>query len=356
AHQAASGKIKLECNAVHSNHLRVTKKDQALVGKCKAALTLSVQKASVLFTTDKLRATDARATRLKAQYEDVQSKIVEQAVVVAATYAPVLSSVAQVLSELDVLLAFATCVHVWDWCRPRLLPVGSQVVDIKDLRHPSVEASRGSSVFIPNDVNMENDSRLAIVTGPNMAGKSTFIRSVGIACLLAQIGCFVPAAEATITVVDRICARVGASDNQLLGVSTFMAEMLETVAILRRAGRGSLVIVDELGRGTSTCDGFGIAWAVAQRLASSGCLCLFATHFHELTALEKNDDGNGVQNLHVTAEADVKSNKLTMLYKVAPGSCDRSFGIHVARLANFPAHVVADAESIAVALESGQPL
>lgn len=353
--KAAGGKIKLEFNAVHSNHLRVTKKDQALVGKCKAALTLSVQKAGVLFTTDRLRSLDARAIKLKVQYEDVQSNIVEQAVAVAATYAPVLTSAAKVISEIDVLVAFAMCVYVWDWRRPCLLPLGSQIIDIKDLRHPIVEAARGSSVFIPNDVGMKNDSRLAIVTGPNMAGKSTFIRSVGIACLLAQIGSFVPAAEATMAVVDRICARVGASDNQLRGVSTFMAEMLETVAILRRASRGSLVIVDELGRGTSTCDGFGIAWAVAQRLVSSGCFCLFATHFHELTALEKND-GNGVQNLHVTAEADAISNKLTMLYKVTPGSCDRSFGIHVARVANFPTHVVSEAERIAAALENGEPL
>ncbi|CAM9431775.1 unnamed protein product, partial [Ascophyllum nodosum] len=366
--KAGAGKIKLEFSAVHSNHLRVTKKDQGLVGKCKAALTLSVQKAGVLFTTDRLRSVDARATRLKSQYEDVQSKIVDQAITVAATYAPVLSSAAKVISEIDVLVALAVCAHTWDWCRPTLLPVGSQVIKMKELRHPSVEASRGSSNFIPNDVELTHDGRLAIVTGPNMAGKSTFIRSVGIACLLAQIGSFVPAAKASMNVVDRICARVGASDNQLRGVSTFMAEMLETVAILRRVDRRSLVIVDELGRGTSTCDGFGIAWAVADRLTSSGCLCLFATHFHELTALERydkeKDKENGVQNLHVMAEADPDSNKLTMLYKassrcflgVTRGSCDRSFGIHVARIANFPAHVVAEAERLAVALEKGEHL
>eukprot|EP00903_Cladosiphon_okamuranus_P008571 g8222.t1 len=354
--KAPAGRIKLEFNAVHSNHLRVTKKDQALVGKCKAALTLSVQKAGVLFTTDRLRSVDARATRLKEQYEDVQSKIVSQALAVAGTYAPVLSRAAKTVSEVDVLLSLAVCAGRYDWVRPELLPAGSQTIDIKGLRHPSVEAARGSGLFIPNDVSMRNDTRLAIVTGPNMAGKSTFIRSVGIACLLAQIGSFVPASKATMAVADRICARVGASDNQLRGVSTFMAEMMETTAILRKANRQSLVIVDELGRGTSTCDGFGIAWAVADRLISSGALCLFATHFHELTTIEQEKDGKGVQNLHVTAEADAASNKLTMLYKVTQGSCDRSFGIHVARLAHFPAHVVSEAESLANALESGEPL
>eukprot|EP00752_Nemacystus_decipiens_P008019 g7166.t1 len=356
ASKAPAGRIKLEFNAVHSNHLRVTKKDQGLVGKCRAALTLSVQKAGVLFTTDRLRSVDARATRLSDQYEDVQSKIVSQALAVAGTYASVLSSAAKVVSEIDVLVALAVCAGRYEWVRPQLLPAGSQTIVIKGLRHPSVEAARGSGLFIPNDVSMKMDSRLAIVTGPNMAGKSTFIRSVGIACLLAQIGSFVPASKATLTLADRICARVGASDNQLRGVSTFMAEMMETTAILRKANRQSLVIVDELGRGTSTCDGFGIAWAVAERLISSGALCLFATHFHELTTIEQEKNGTGVQNLHVTAEADAASNKLIMLYKVTQGSCDRSFGIHVARLAHFPAHVVTEAESLATALENGEPL
>ncbi|CAM9160401.1 unnamed protein product [Discosporangium mesarthrocarpum] len=150
--------------------------------------------------------------------------------------------------------------------------------------------------------------------------------------------------------------RVGASDNQQRGVSTFMAEMLETVTILRRVGRGSLVMVDELGRGTSTFDGFGIAWAVATKLLSSGCFCLFATHFHELTELGRTDDHLGVQNLHFTAKAEPHSEKLTMLYRVKPGSCDRSFGIHVARIAQFPPSVVAEAEGLATALEMGEPV
>ncbi|CAM9615807.1 unnamed protein product, partial [Scytosiphon promiscuus] len=361
ASKAPGGKIKLEFNAVHSHHLRVTKKDQALVGKCKAALTLSVQKAGVLFTTDSLRAVDARATRLKEQYEDVQSKIVAQALKIASTYAPVLSSAAKIISELDVLMSMAVCIHLWDWVRPKLLPVGSQVIDIKGLRHPSVEAARGSGLFIPNDIKVANESRLAFVTGPNMAGKSTFIRSAGIACLLAQIGSFVPAEEATMAVVDRICCRVGASDNQLRGVSTFMAEMLETTAILKKVSRRTLVIVDELGRGTSTCDGFGIAWAVADRLLSSGALCLFATHFHELTSMEQEKGGQGIQNLHARHNSCINisvstETALPFTRQVTQGSCDRSFGIHVARIADFPAHVVSEAESLAKALERGQPL
>ncbi|CAM9170932.1 unnamed protein product [Choristocarpus tenellus] len=235
--KAPAGKVKLEYNVVHNYHLRVTKKDQGLVGACKGALTLSIQKAGVLFTTDALRSLGTRATHLKAQYQDVQGKIVDQAVTVASTYATVLLSAAKVVSELDVLVALSICAQTWDWCRPKVLQLGHEVLDFKDLRHPCVEEARGSSKFIPNDINITHTNKLAIVTGPNCGGKSTFIRSVGIACLLAQIGSFVPASKATVSVMNRICARVGASDNQLRGVSTFMAEMLETVAILRRVSR-----------------------------------------------------------------------------------------------------------------------
>merc|ERR1712232_277276 len=186
---------------------------------------------------------------------------------------------------------------------------------------------------------MGEESRLHIITGPNMGGKSTYIRSVALLALLNQIGSFVPCQSATLPIFDSVMCRVGASDMQLRGISTFMAEMLEAASILNTATERSLVIVDELGRGTSTSDGFGIAWAIAKHLAeATRCFTLFATHFHELAALE--DMVQGVHNRHATAAVDAASGRLTFLYSLADGAADKSYGGHCAELAGFPARVV----------------
>jgi DNA mismatch repair protein MutS len=219
-----------------------------------------------------------------------------------------------------------------------------------DSRHPVVERF-ATDPFVPNDVDLNGTTRqLIILTGPNMGGKSTYLRQTALLPLLAQIGSFVPAKDAKIPIVDRIFARVGASDNIARGQSTFMVEMQETAAILHAASSRSLVVLDEIGRGTSTFDGLSIAWAVAEYLASNPRArpkTLFATHYHELTDLA--DSLPGVVNAHVAARE--WKDDIIFLRKIVPGRSDRSYGIQVARLAGLPAGVIARAREILGGLE-----
>ena len=226
-----------------------------------------------------------------------------------------------------------------------------KILDLVESRHPLIEVADPSSC-IANGCNMiPGKSNLQIITGPNMGGKSTYIRQIATCILLAHVGCFIPATSANIPLIDCIIARVGASDHQLRGISTFMAEMLEASCMLKTATENSFIIMDELGRGTSTNEGFGFAWAIAEYLAKEiNCLCLFATHFHEMTDMEK--ELPNVKNLYVSALAE--GEKLTMLYKIKEGVIDRSYGIHVAEMLKFPEEVLSEARQLAEELENFQ--
>jgi DNA mismatch repair protein MutS len=265
-----------------------------------------------------------------------------------AAESPRLLDTARALATLDVLAGLAETATVHNYTKP-LVDEGDTLVAV-DLRHPVVERLAGGT-FVPNDVSLDGaDRQLVILTGPNMGGKSTYLRQVALVALLAQSGSFVPAREAKVGLVDRIYARVGASDNIARGQSTFMVEMQETAHILNGATARSLVVLDEIGRGTATFDGLSLAWAVAEYLARNPRgrpRTLFATHYHELTDLA--DAVPGVVNAHVTARE--WKDEIVFLHKILPGRSDRSYGIQVARLAGLPASVIARARDILSALE-----
>ncbi len=254
---------------------------------------------------------------------------------------------ATALAEIDVLVSLAELARARNYCRPQV--VAEPVLRILDGRHPVLDVIEPQGTFVPNDTHLGADAgQILLITGPNMAGKSTYIRQVALMTLMAQIGSFVPAREATIGVADRIFARVGASDELTRGQSTFMVEMTETARILNTATAQSLVILDEIGRGTSTYDGISLAWSVAEHLHDRlGCRTLFATHYHELTDLAQSL--GRVKNLNVAVRE--WQDEVVFLHKIVEGAADKSYGIHVARLAGVPREVIERSKDILVQLE-----
>jgi DNA mismatch repair protein MutS len=263
-----------------------------------------------------------------------------------------LQNAAGVIAELDVLATFAEVAEREGYSRPEM--TDDFALEIVGGRHPVVERMMPREQFIPNDTHLTHDARLIILTGPNMAGKSTILRQIGLIVLIAQIGSFVPAAHARIGIVDRVFTRVGASDNLVRGQSTFMVEMAETSAILHTATQRSLVLLDEIGRGTSTYDGVSIAWAVSEFLHDRvECKTVFATHYHELTQLA--DELDAVRNYNVAVREVTgphgSAPQVLFLHRLQPGGADRSYGIEVGRLAGLPGQVLGRAREVLALLE-----
>jgi DNA mismatch repair protein MutS len=290
----------------------------------------------------KIASAAERALALELRlFEDLVSEVMARRQEIAAA--------AAALAALDLAAAHAECAVEGNWVRPEI-DTGSGF-EIRGGRHPTVEAAlAGRGAFVANDCALGED-RIWLVTGPNMAGKSTFLRQNALIAILAQIGAFVPASSAKIGIVDRLFSRVGAADDLARGRSTFMVEMVETAAILNQAGPHSFVILDEIGRGTATFDGLSIAWAALEHLHEvNRCRALFATHYHELTALAAKLPALACHTMRVKEwQGDV-----VFLHEVAAGTADRSYGIHVAKLAGLPANVTARAEEVLQILEKGE--
>jgi DNA mismatch repair protein MutS len=299
------------------------------------------------FVTPELKAREAEILTAEDRADDLEYELFVDLRRQVAAHADRLLAAARVLAELDALAALAEVAARQGYVRPDV--DDGDGIDIREGRHPVVErVLPGGEPFVPNDTCLSSNERLLLITGPNMAGKSVLVRQVALTVLLAQIGSFVPAMSARIGLVDRIFTRVGATDDITQGRSTFLVEMSETALILARATSRSLVILDEVGRGTSTYDGMSLAWAVATELHDRvGARTLFATHYHELTSLPDRLPAARNYNLAVVERED----RVIFLRRLVPGGADKSYGLYVARLAGLPEHVVAHAQEMMHSLE-----
>ena len=339
--------LKIGFNRVFGYFLEVTKSNLNLVPDRyirKQTLTNGER-----YITEELNELESKILGSEEKLVDLEYKIFTEIRNQLAQNIVRLQKTADIISTLDVLASFSTVAEDMNYVCP--IVDNSGEIDIKDGRHPVIEKMIDTGTFVANDTYLNKDSdRLSIITGPNMAGKSTYMRQVALITLMAQIGSFVPASYAKIGVVDKIFTRVGASDDLSMGQSTFMVEMMEVANILKEATSNSLVILDEIGRGTSTYDGLSIAWAVVEHITDKekcGAKTLFATHYHELTELESKLEG--VKNYSIAVKE--KGEDIIFLRKIIPGGTDESYGIHVAKLAGVPQPVVKRSNEILRSLE-----
>ena len=338
--------LKIRFNSVFGYYIEVTKLHldkvpQEYIRKQTVANAERFITPELKTVEDKVLGAEDRAAQLEYElFQHVREQVVSRLSQLLQT--------AGALAQVDVLASFAETARRHDYCRPHIGVEGQ--LRIEAGRHPVLEQTESAARFVPNDTDLDTESRqIAVITGPNMAGKSTYIRQVALIAIMAHTGSFVPARSARVDLIDRLFTRIGAHDNLARGQSTFMVEMTETANLLHHATRQSLVILDEIGRGTSTFDGLSLAWAIVEHLHHrSGAKTLFATHYHELTDLA----GRLPRVLNLNVAVREWNEQIIFLHQIVPGSADRSYGIHVARLAGVPAGVLDRAKQVLSNLEA----
>jgi len=342
------GSLKIGYNHVFGYYIEITKAnlDRAPDNYTRKQTLANAER----FITPELKDHEEKVLKAEERISQLESEIFVRVRDQAAAFAAQVQQAARTVAQIDVLACFAELAEIEGYCRPDVDDSTSLEIDAG--RHPVVEKQLRDGRFVPNDLRLDtHKQQIMLITGPNMAGKSTIIRQVGLIVLMAQMGCYVPAKRARIGIVDRIFTRVGASDNLVRGESTFMVEMNEASTILNNIGPRSLILMDELGRGTSTYDGLSLAWSIVEFLhdhPEAQPRTLFATHYHELTELESRLERVCNFNVLVREEED----RVVFLHRLAQGPCDRSYGIHVAQMAGMPAQVVRRASALLEELEA----
>ncbi len=300
------------------------------------------------FISEELKQVEEHIVNSKTKIEELELQLFQEVKIKIHEYIPRLQRVANTLSDIDVFVSLSDVAEEYGYVKPEFND--NNVIDIVDGRHPIVERNVSADSYISNDCKVEKDENILLITGPNMSGKSTYMRQLALIVILAQIGSFVPASSANLPIFDKIFTRIGASDDLAGGKSTFMVEMIEAKNALVESTANSLLIFDEIGRGTSTYDGIALAQSILEYINNTiKCKTLFSTHYHELTKLENITDG--IKNIHVSAKED--HGKLIFLYKINEGPIEKSYGIHVAQLAHLPNDVINGANKILKELENG---
>ncbi|HHY13467.1 MAG TPA: DNA mismatch repair protein MutS, partial [Thermoanaerobacterales bacterium] len=342
--------LKIGFNKVFGYYIDVTKSNLSLVPDRYIRKQTLVN--SERYITAELKELEAKILGAEEKIEVIEYNLFTSIRDTITMHIERIQKTAKIIAVLDVLTSFAEISGLNNYTKPQIIDNGE--IEIKNGRHPVVELVLQDEFFVPNDIYLDqNENQMLIITGPNMAGKSTYMRQVALIVLMAQIGCFVPADNARISIVDRIFTRIGATDDLAAGDSTFMVEMKEVALILREATNKSLIVLDEVGRGTSTYDGMSIAWAVVEYIHEHiRAKTLFATHYHELTNLENKL--LKVKNYSIAVKE--KGDDVVFLRKVVKGGADKSYGVHVAHLAGLPQKVINNAQKIIKDLEGNEKI